>query len=171
MNRLRPERLHTRLGAGADLDTPLSPRRYTLTHSDRTGDLYLTIGAEYDEGLGTMVSSTDPNGHETTYERDVFGRLTQILRPDDDPRLPSTEFSYVLGIDLDSATRHTRAGRSTTGVSPVDRGSAGRDSRRTGSADRGAKVRRVSRPPIRRGRCRRSSSSPRIWQGWTVCSA
>jgi hypothetical protein len=27
----------------------LLPRRYTLTHSDRTGDLYLTVGAEYDE--------------------------------------------------------------------------------------------------------------------------
>ncbi len=24
------------------------PRRYTLTHSDRTGDLFLTIGSEYD---------------------------------------------------------------------------------------------------------------------------
>lgn len=24
------------------------PRRYTLTHSDATGDLFLTIGAEYD---------------------------------------------------------------------------------------------------------------------------
>lgn len=24
------------------------PRRYTLTHSDRSGDLYLTIGKEYD---------------------------------------------------------------------------------------------------------------------------
>lgn len=24
------------------------PRRYTLTHSDRTGDLFLTIGAEFD---------------------------------------------------------------------------------------------------------------------------
>ena len=25
------------------------PRRYTLTHSDATGDLFLTIGADYDE--------------------------------------------------------------------------------------------------------------------------
>lgn len=24
------------------------PRRYTLTHSDRTGDMFLTIGADYD---------------------------------------------------------------------------------------------------------------------------
>ena len=29
---------------------PISPRRYTLTHSDATGDLFLTIGADYDRG-------------------------------------------------------------------------------------------------------------------------
>ena len=49
MNRLRTEKLHTRLGAGVDPSQPISPRCYTLTHSDGTGDLYLTIGAEYDE--------------------------------------------------------------------------------------------------------------------------
>ena len=49
MNRLRTEKLYTRLAAGVDPARPVSPRCYTLTHSDRTGDLYLTIGAEYDE--------------------------------------------------------------------------------------------------------------------------
>jgi hypothetical protein len=49
VNRLRTEKLHTRWGAGVDPDRPVSPRRYTLTHSDTTGDLYLTIGAEYDD--------------------------------------------------------------------------------------------------------------------------
>ena len=29
-------------------DGPIAPRRYTLTHSDRTGQLFLVIGAEYD---------------------------------------------------------------------------------------------------------------------------
>ena len=29
---------------------PILPRRYTLTHSDATGDLFLTIGADYDWG-------------------------------------------------------------------------------------------------------------------------
>ena len=49
MNRLRTEKLHTRLAAGVGPERPVSPRCYALTHSDRTGDLYLTIGAEYDE--------------------------------------------------------------------------------------------------------------------------
>jgi hypothetical protein len=48
MSRLRPEQLHVRLADGAGEDGPLTPRRYTLTHSDRTGDLFLTIGADYD---------------------------------------------------------------------------------------------------------------------------
>lgn len=41
-------KLHVKLAEGARRDGPLAPRRYTLTHSDRSGDLYLTIGADYD---------------------------------------------------------------------------------------------------------------------------
>ena len=48
MSRLQPEKLHishkkniARLGS-------LSPRRYTLTHSDLTGDLFLSISTDYD---------------------------------------------------------------------------------------------------------------------------
>jgi hypothetical protein len=48
MGRLRPENLHVRFADGAEPDGPLTPRRYTLTHSDATGDLYLTIGPDYD---------------------------------------------------------------------------------------------------------------------------
>jgi hypothetical protein len=33
---------------GTRPDGPLTPRRYTLTHSDRTGDLFLAIGPDYD---------------------------------------------------------------------------------------------------------------------------
>ena len=49
MGRLRPEKLLVRLAEGVSADVPLMPRRYTLTHSDRTGDLFLTIGPEFDE--------------------------------------------------------------------------------------------------------------------------
>jgi hypothetical protein len=48
MSRLKPGKLHIRYTAGADSEGPLIPRRYTLTHSDATGDLFLTIGPEYD---------------------------------------------------------------------------------------------------------------------------
>ena len=46
---LNPDRLHVIFKD--DLKKALSfiPRRYTLTHSDRTGDLFLTIGASYDQ--------------------------------------------------------------------------------------------------------------------------
>jgi hypothetical protein len=49
MSRLRPEKLHVRLMEGVTPDGPVVPRRYTLTHSDASGDLFLTIGAEYDQ--------------------------------------------------------------------------------------------------------------------------
>ncbi|MFW9800347.1 MAG: staygreen family protein [Candidatus Thorarchaeota archaeon] len=48
MGRLRPEKLHVRVIPPATEDGPVIPRCYTLTHSDRTGDLFLTIGPEFD---------------------------------------------------------------------------------------------------------------------------
>ena len=50
MHRLRPEKLHVRLESGVGPEGPVTPRRYTLTHSDSTGDLFLTIGTEFDQG-------------------------------------------------------------------------------------------------------------------------
>lgn len=41
-------RLHVTFAEGTRPDGPLTPRRYTLTHSDRTGHLFLSIGPDYD---------------------------------------------------------------------------------------------------------------------------
>ena len=46
--RLSPEKLHVRFLPGATPQGPVVPRCYTLTHSDATGDLFLTIGPEHD---------------------------------------------------------------------------------------------------------------------------
>jgi hypothetical protein len=48
MSRLKPEKLHVRFVGGTAPDGPVISRRYTLTHSDTTGDLFLTIGPDYD---------------------------------------------------------------------------------------------------------------------------
>ena len=48
MTRLRPDKLNVRYLSTSSTN-PIFPRRYTLTHSDRTGDLFLTIGPDYDE--------------------------------------------------------------------------------------------------------------------------
>jgi hypothetical protein len=45
---LKPEKLHVKFAGGLESRKLTHPRRYTLTHSDRTGDLFLTIGTEYD---------------------------------------------------------------------------------------------------------------------------
>jgi len=47
MSRLAPHKLHVRFDGRAEPEGPPQPRRYTLTHSDSTGDLFLTIGADY----------------------------------------------------------------------------------------------------------------------------
>ena len=49
MKRLQPAKLHVQLASGTRVEGPVTPRRYTLTHSDASGDLYLAIGPAYDE--------------------------------------------------------------------------------------------------------------------------
>jgi len=48
LSRLNPEKLHIRYLSGISPETLSLPRRYTLTHSDATGDLFLSIGPDYD---------------------------------------------------------------------------------------------------------------------------
>ena len=47
MSHLNPQKLHVDYMEGALPDGPIFRRVYTLTHSDSTGDLYLTIGLVY----------------------------------------------------------------------------------------------------------------------------
>jgi len=42
-----PEKLFAEYREGVTATTPFVPRRYTLTHSDKTGDLFLNIGTNY----------------------------------------------------------------------------------------------------------------------------
>lgn len=70
-------KLHVIFAPGTLPAGPLTPRRYTLTHSDLTGDLFLTIGAEYDcRALGTL---------QVRLERDEV--LGEWVLADDGPRL------------------------------------------------------------------------------------
>ena len=48
MSAFNPKKLHTRFAEGVSEYKMRLPRCYTLTHSDRTGDLFLTIGDTYD---------------------------------------------------------------------------------------------------------------------------
>jgi hypothetical protein len=59
MTHLNPNLLHVEFIGGANKTGPLSPRVYTLTHSDITGELFLTIGKEINfpqiEGIYTRL--------------------------------------------------------------------------------------------------------------------
>ena len=48
MKRLNPEKLHVTYLPGVGQVEPVSPRRYSLTHSDITGKLFLSVGSDYD---------------------------------------------------------------------------------------------------------------------------
>ena len=47
MKRLDPDKLYVTYLPGYTTGDPILPRRYTLTHSDITGKLFLTIGDRY----------------------------------------------------------------------------------------------------------------------------
>lgn len=47
MSELSPEKLHVDFRRGATPTGLKNPRRYTLTHSDLTGDLFLSVGMHY----------------------------------------------------------------------------------------------------------------------------
>lgn len=48
MKELNPQKLHVTFQKGASVKELSLPRRYTLTHSDLTGNLFLTIGSVYE---------------------------------------------------------------------------------------------------------------------------
>jgi hypothetical protein len=49
MSSFDPSKLHVRYLNGSPASRLDLPRRYTLTHSDVSGDLFLAIGADYDQ--------------------------------------------------------------------------------------------------------------------------
>jgi len=55
MKRLNPEKLYVEYGNGVTTTEPVVGRKYTLTHSDQTGDLFLTISLEYAFGQITKM--------------------------------------------------------------------------------------------------------------------
>jgi hypothetical protein len=68
MSHLKPEKLSVEFMTGVTPTEPIIPRRYTLTHSDITAELFLNIGLTYaydktnairDEVLGEWIKSKD----------------------------------------------------------------------------------------------------------------
>lgn len=77
VRRLDPSKLHVEWTAGSTAEGPLLPRTYTLTHSDSTGELYLTIGLTYD--------ADQVSGWYTRLMRDEV--LAEWLLVDGEPQL------------------------------------------------------------------------------------
>ncbi len=75
MSRLDPEKLHVRV-EGVSLSVFALPRRYTLTHSDRSGDLFLTIGVDFDyeqiSGLYTRLMRDEVLAEWKTSQDDLY---------------------------------------------------------------------------------------------------
>jgi hypothetical protein len=49
MAHLKPDKLHVKFMGESDPEGPLKPRKYTLTHSDISGDLFLSVGTVYNQ--------------------------------------------------------------------------------------------------------------------------
>lgn len=68
-----PEKLSVTYQGGVTAAAPVLPRRYTLTHSDGTGELFLTIGTDYAwDKINTMLRDEvlgewNPSGNALLY--------------------------------------------------------------------------------------------------------
>jgi hypothetical protein len=62
MKRLDPDKLSVEFGSGVTPTDPITPRRYTLTHSDITAELFLTIAQKY------AYNQINPNRDEVLAE-------------------------------------------------------------------------------------------------------
>ncbi len=87
-----------------------------------------TITSSYDSsasgGFGEwLTSQTDVNGQVTSYQYDVLGRLTAVIRPGDSSSSPTITYTYINTcsnggtgpcIELDTAVRYTVGGPTST---------------------------------------------------------
>ena len=90
MSRLDPQKLYVTLGDGVTKISPIYGRKYTLTHSDETGELFLFIGLQYayykitemrDEVLAVWVSYQDhPALYVYVYVDGEFGPARARIR-------------------------------------------------------------------------------------------
>lgn len=73
MRRLNPAKLHITYLADIDATSSALPRRYTLTHSDISGELFLSIGTQYDiqkiSGLYTRLMRDEVLAELVSIER------------------------------------------------------------------------------------------------------
>lgn len=97
LSKFDPEKLYVKFRNGFTAIQPVVPRRYTLTHSDETGNLFLTIGNKYawdevnremrDEVLGEWCSY---GGHlyyyvylyidQGEFDQNISARRNEIFR-------------------------------------------------------------------------------------------
>ena len=79
MKRLNPEKLHVTYLHGSTPNNLVLPRRYTLTHSDRTGELFLSIGNQYNtkqiSGLYTRLMRDEVLAELIGHEDSVVFRI------------------------------------------------------------------------------------------------
>jgi len=85
MERLNPKKLRVTYLIGTTAEHMGLPRRYTLTHSDLTGHLFLTIGDDYDR--------KQLSGLYTKFMRDEV--LAEIIKEED--RLEFRVYCHVSG--------------------------------------------------------------------------
>ena len=55
-----------------------------------------TTTMQYDLATGNLLSKTDPNGFQTTYTYDVFGRVTKEIKPYDSSSFPTVSYQYFV---------------------------------------------------------------------------
>ena len=92
MSKFNPDKLHVEFREGATYTEPITYRRYTLTHSDETADMFLTIGLRFandkvtsmrDEVLGEWMMMREGYVYNVYVEIGGYSDETILARRND----------------------------------------------------------------------------------------
>lgn len=79
MSQLKPEKLFVYLRDNITSLGPIPTRKYTLTHSDETGNLYLTIGNNFAWDLVNKKQRDEVLGHWQVNNKQLFFHVSLYL--------------------------------------------------------------------------------------------
>ena len=77
MKKLNPEKLQVNFDTMTSGTKPIIPRKYTLTHSDFSGDLFLTIAAKYD--FDKITDMRDEVRAEWSMVNDEYALMVNVM--------------------------------------------------------------------------------------------
>lgn len=108
LEKLDPKMLQVNFIMGTGETKPIIPRKYTLTHSDSTGELFLTIAANYD--YSKITDEMDEVLAEWSMDKDEYALMVNIMVDKENNSVMSAVRNSIFAKELHLALQALRYG-------------------------------------------------------------